>query len=458
MSWVRPTDSHRTTLFRLSLLYGLLYSLGTALLLYEVYHYVGRYQEKQADLVTRSNFINIEAQPAPERAALIAQEMMRDRRHINLFGLYDATGHLLAGNLEPLATTLPVQSDDRQPHDVTMAQTAPQPHILYARLLRGRLSDGTLLVTGRNTAAIRELRNVIRLAMLSAAGAILIITLTGMVLSIRPIRRIDSMRQISRDISRGHIDLRLPVSGRRDELDMLAGIINGTLDDMQRLLLDIKSATDHIAHDLRMPLTRLRALLNRARQSEDANSANDLLNSALQETDALMQRFNALLRIAEISSGMRRSGFTDCDLVPMLDALIELYSPLAEEQGINLHGHHAPDQAIIIHGDPQLLFEALSNLLDNAIKFSPAGHIDLFLRQSMDCVELGILDRGPGLREADIGIAVTPFFRADNSGQPGHGLGLSIVKAITDLHGASLHLENRPSPGGLAVTLRFPVG
>jgi len=231
------------------------------------------------------------------------------------------------------------------------------------------------------------------------------------------------------------------VSRHGDELDMLAGIVNAMLDEIERLLGEVKGVCDNIAHDLRTPLTRLRSRLYRLQQQfgEDSDET-AALDACMVDTDALLDRFRALLRISELENQRRRVGFDNVDLAEILREVHALYLPLAEDRGQQL----ALDLPALpfIHADRHLLLEALSNLVGNAIKFTPPGGlVEIRARTADDGPWVDVSDSGPGIPPDQRDAVTRRFYRTESSrSTPGSGLGLSIVSAIARLHGYTLEI------------------
>jgi signal transduction histidine kinase len=271
------------------------------------------------------------------------------------------------------------------------------------------------------------------------------------------------MTETTRRIIAGDFTGRLPIAGTGDELDRLAENLNVMLERIEALMQGLKEVSDNIAHDLKTPLTRLRnrceEALRTAASEADYRAA---LEATIDESDALIRTFNALLMIARAESGQAREGMSDFDAAEIAHGIAELYEPLADEKGLKVKVE-APESARI-HGNRELVSQALANLVDNAIKYAvPAqagadgAEIVVSARNGNDRVELTVSDCGPGIPESERSRAVERFVRLEQSrSQPGSGLGLSLAAAVARLHGGELRLEdNQP---GLKTVLDLPRG
>ena len=246
----------------------------------------------------------------------------------------------------------------------------------------------------------------------------------------------------------------MPVTKRDDEFDRLSHVLNAMLERIEHLMQGMRDVTDNLAHDLRNPLNRMRNRLESSQfQPEDKTDYPQLVQDTIQDVDDLIRTFNALLSIAQMESGVQRDDWVDIDLTALIEELADLYTVVAEEEGMTLS--HRAESGLHLHGNRQLLAQAITNLLDNAVKYSPtAGHISLMAMQLEQHLIITIADNGAGIPLDKREQVFKRFARLDNArSTPGNGLGLSLVKAVADLHGATILLEdNHP---GLKASLIF---
>jgi signal transduction histidine kinase len=268
----------------------------------------------------------------------------------------------------------------------------------------------------------------------------------GFILSRESLRRIQTMRQASLRIVAGDLTFRLPISRRGDELDALAAIVNDMLAEVERLLVHAESAGESIAHELRTPLTRLRAVLEHAAEANPPNHPDrERLEACVAEADSMLARFRALLRIAAVEATRRNAAIAPLDLSGLVEQAAELYAPLIAERGRVFMVDIAP--GIFARVDSDLFLEAIANLLDNALKFTPTGgSIGLSLTPSPRGFAVEVSDSGPGIPAAERPMVTKRFYRsAVHHGIPGHGLGLSLVAAVAGMHGLALQIaDNAP--------------
>jgi len=245
----------------------------------------------------------------------------------------------------------------------------------------------------------------------------------------------------------GQLRERLPTHGGRDDFDRLALSVNRMLDEIERLLNEIRATGDEIAHDLRTPLTRVRARLERALDpARSHDELKDAINKAIIGLDQALTVITALLRIREIEAGQRRSGFSEVDLQAIVLSIAELYQPIAEEKGV--HFEIVSHDLRPVRGDRDLLMEAVGNLVDNAIKFTPrSGSVQLSLLERGTDQVIRIADTGPGVAPQEREMIFARFYRSERTRQvAGTGLGLSLVAAIAKLHNISISIQDN-NPG-----------
>ena len=439
-TWLR--EVWRTTTARLTLLYGLIFAVGILTLLGVVYWQSTLYLNHRVDRILKARAdVFMEASPA-DLPKEIAEGLAIDGAQINLYALFSRDGAPLVGNLRGLPPNLMPDGPS-----IDMPPTAEFPS--RARLIARRLPWGEILVVGRDVSQLTEMRAIVLQAL---AWSAVVIILTGLVLgaslSLSPLRRVRALQAACREIAAGDLQRRLPMSSRHDELDMFAATVNHTVEEVERLMSEVKGATETIAHDLRTPLTRARARLSRLQQAlgEGDPRAEDAL-LVIDELDTVLGRFTAILRISELEARRRRAGFVAIDTADLVRQATELYGPLAEERGVSLRADI--ESPASIDADPKLLFEALSNLVDNAIKFTPeGGQVQVRAEAGPRIV---VQDNGPGVPESEQAAVLQRFYRGERDRlTPGSGLGLSIVSAIVRLHGFALRLEDA-GPGLRAV-------
>ena len=441
-------DYWKISAFRLATFFGVLFTIGNIALLAAIYWQISLYLEHRIDrsiTTMSSNFQDVE--PAKVLQEVDAA-LTYDLRKSTLFGLFTADGTPIASNLKALPPDLLIDGEIHQfnyPELTNYRVNGQRPKIFggVARGLVRKLSNGELLVVGRDFTELAEIESIIMKTLVISGTVIIALGLAaGFWRSLRSLNRISAIRSTSERIVQGELSLRIPSSERHDELDMLASIVNLMLDEIERLLTEVKGVTDTLAHDLRTPLTRLRLMLYRTQsQSVAGTSVHTMLEQALSETDALLVRFRALLRISEIENLKRQAGFDMIDPRETLTQIAELFEPLAEEKSVQLQLQC--DTTKHIHADRELLFEGVSNLVDNAIKFTPQGGIvTIKLSQINDIPRIEVIDTGSGIEINEQDAVLKKYYRGHHHREiEGHGLGLSIVAAIMHLHGFSLTFQ-----------------
>jgi signal transduction histidine kinase len=274
------------------------------------------------------------------------------------------------------------------------------------------------------------------------------------------LRKVDAVNRTSTQIIHGDLSQRVPLSGTGDEFDQLAQNLNQMLDQIERLMAGMRQVTDNIAHDLRTPLSRLRARLEVTLiEKPDQTRYAEVLRETINEADRLLGTFNALLSIAEAEAGSRRDGFEPVDLSEIARDVAELYEPVADENGLGFETGIA--DKIMVRGDRLLLSQAIANLLDNALKYTPVGKVALRVDTRAGKARVEVSDTGPGVPPDRRSTVFDRFVRLEGSrSTPGNGLGLSLVRAVAKLHDGEIWLADS-LPGaerpGLKVVLELPL-
>lgn len=439
---MQSREIFRTTTFRLTLLYGLIFLVGTIALLWMVYFRSTVYLTDRVDGILHTELEALVRSPRPGLRERVIEDLTLNGDRTNVFGLFSANGERLAGNLNGLPANLPA---DGRAIEVPITPGFS----VSTRMIARRLPTGEILVVGRDVNQLREMRAIITSSLVWSGVSILCVGLAlGTVLSIAPLKRVRRLQTVAKHVSDGDLHQRMPTSTRGDELDMFASTINQMMEEVERLLSEVKANNTIIAHDLLNPLANVAQKLRRLQTT--AGGQRDEIAQIGQGIEKVLERFRAILRIAELESQHRRAGFTCVDLADVISPAKELYGPLAEETGVRLL--IMSERGVTVKGDPNLLFEAVSNLIDNAIKFAGRGST-VRVRVGNDSGHPTIIveDDGPGIASHERGAVVRRFYRAERQcNTPGFGLGLSAVAAIVRLHGFQLVLDDA-EPGLRAV-------
>ncbi len=456
----------RTTTFRLTLVYLTVFALFAAFLLAYFALNTRRLIDEQI-----TNTVNAEISGLAEqyrqggiRRLVIAIDARARRPGSSLYLVTTFTGQPLAGNvtaLQPGILDQPGWTETlyRRLDEVAGKNAHPEHHALVRVF---QLPGGFRLLVGRDLEERERLYHIVLAAGRWSVAIVLVLGLAGgLLVSRRVLRRVDAMTETTRTIMEGDLGERLPVAGTGDEIDRLAENLNQMLERIESLMRGLKEVSDNIAHDLKTPLTRLR---NRAEQALRTAKSDDEYRAALEatidESDALITTFNALLMIARAESGQARDDMVDFDAAEIVNDIAELYEPLAEEKGITLEAEAGGPMPV--KGNRELVSQALANLVDNAIKYAePApgaaapAEIVVSATDTGERVLLTVADHGPGIPEADRARVVERFVRLEQSrSQPGSGLGLSLAAAVARLHGGELMLaDNAP---GLKSIIALP--
>jgi signal transduction histidine kinase len=450
----------RTYGLRLSLVYVAIFAVATAVLVGLVYAYAVRALERESDDVIEAELQGlVEQYRAGGIDALhaVIDERARSRNSSgDVYLLVDPQLQPIAGNVAAWPGASSTANRRWVEFDVSVLVGSE----FRTRKVRAgvfTLPGGDRLLVGTDIherqAFVSRMGWTLLLSLLAvtAIGALL-----GAWMNRHVLRRVDAISAAGREIVEGNFSQRLPRSGSGDEFDTLAGNLNEMLERVERLTQALRFVIDATAHDLRGPLNRLRARIEAGLRSNDDATRELALSDSLRDAEALEQTIAALLRIAQAQAGEAAAEVAAIDLGQLARDVVELYEPLALDRHVDLHVLAEPPATL--RGSRQLLAHALANLVDNALKFTPAGgRVDVRVVHRDGGLELSVADTGPGIAAGDRARALERGARlASAEGTPGSGLGLSLVEAVARMHHATLALEDNAP--GLRVVLRFGSG
>lgn len=440
---MRRPDFSRTPSFSAAFTVASAFLLCTLVLFGFVYWQTASYVLSKYDGLLVEE-LRVFASNSPERLLQeIDDRLLKDPDHIKIAGLFAGDGGRIAGNIESLPPGL---APDVPTNVVIMRIDGRERKPQEVRAAARHLPDGRTLVIGRQIDEISEISEIVLRALaLGLPVAFILAILIGVVLSRRIYVRVAKLNRKIQHVATGDLRERLPISGRGDTFDQMAFSINGMLSDIESLVREVAAVGDNIAHDLRTPLTRVRVRLERGRaHASTLNELRTVVDQAIGGLDQSLSVVTALLRIAEIEHNRRLDGFSQVPLGPLVREVGDLYEPIAEDKGVTLQVESTDE--VTVHGDRDLLFEAVANLVDNAIKFTPAGgQVELALRHRDGKSKILVKDSGPGILEAEREEVTKRFYRSDKSRRSdGLGLGLSLVAAIIKLHGFQFSITAGP--------------
>ena len=445
----------RSTSMRLALGYAALFAASSLLLVGSLWWHTAGYLDRRIDGVIAADARQISNQlrdfGLPGAVEAINERIAEAPDGQAIYLLADRQLKPLAGNLQAWPAEVMPKPGSYEVELVRNGQLRP------TRLRRVALPDGLNLLVGRDVEDRAELRALIVDGLCWAAGTAFLLAVTGGILVRQAVlSRVDAINDTASAIVRGDLSQRVPARDTTDAFDRLAQTINAMLQQIQQLVEGIRNTSNAIAHDLRTPLAELRARLEELLLTRpERETTFEEIHRAVADIDRVIAVFNALLRLTEINSGVRRSGFRLVELADLATEVADLYAPLAEEKdavlAIDVH------RGLAVNGDPYLLAEAVGNLVDNAVKYLPRqGKVSLRITSADDgWIEIAVADNGPGIPDGERTQVTSRFYRGQSSaGTSGIGLGLSLVEAVTRLHEGSLALtDNDP---GLVASLRIP--
>jgi signal transduction histidine kinase len=433
----------RTTTFRWTVIVASIFGVCIIVLFGFIYWQAAAYMTSRIDTSLTQEAILIARNPE-RRLKAIEDRLREDPRRIRLGGLFTSEGRRIAGNIESI------------PHDMTI-DTGPEDATVVRLDNRGReqqlvratgmtMPNGEILVIGRDVEGLEEIAEIVRRALiLGLVPALLLCVSVGVLLSLRARERVNEVSKRVERIVAGDLHQRLPTRGVDEPFDKLAFIVNGMLDEIQTLIHELAGVGDDIAHDLRTPLTRVRVTLERGRDNaKNLEELQAVVDRAMGGVDQSLAIITALLRIVEIEHSKRFAGFSEVALADLVREVGDLYEPIAENKRITLQVD-ARDTSVV-RGDRDLLLEALANLVDNAVKFTPeGGHVQVALVGAEGESVLRVTDTGGGIGEHEREAVTRRFYRSDKSRHSqGLGLGLSLVAAIVKLHGFRFSIASGP--------------
>jgi signal transduction histidine kinase len=451
---VRLPDFARTTTFRWTLAVAGAFMLGALALFGFVYWQTAAYMTSSIDSLLVGEVMSVAPEAPARQLERIVNRLRDDPRRIRIAGLFEADGHRITGNLE----SLPGGLAPDVPADVMIVRLDGESRETQkVRLVVHPLPSGEVLAIGRYNGEIEEIAEIVgralALGLLPMFGLAVVI---GVMLSLRALERLSNVNRRIQRIVAGDLRERLPTGGSDDPFDQLAGSVNRMLGEIETLIHEIAGIGNNIAHDLRTPLTRVRVRLERGRDhAKTVEELRTVADQAITGLDQALAIVTALLRITEIEHSRRLERFSEVALAPLLREVGDLYEPIAEDRHVTLRIEAADEAAV--HGDRDLLFEAVANLVDNAVKFTPAGgRVELALLRRDGETVIRVSDTGPGIPEAERGAVTKRFYRSDKSRcTEGLGLGLSLVAAIVNLHGFRFTIGG--SPGATAEIVCPPI-
>lgn len=400
---------------------------------------------KEVDESLQARASQIKTIPIDQLQNLVDKSVKNDSSLLEPLSLFTEQGKHIAGDLR----SLPEKIKFDTPYDFYIRRISSSKRLVLRGILYKIPESNAIVIISSNIRGLHEFNELLVGAMLSSLGIVLIMGGIGAILIGQSAQRqLDKTTAAIKKIIQGDLKERLPVNNKRNDINLLARILNQMLDEIERLMQHLKTACDDIAHDLRTPLTRLLAGLERMQRKERTKEEYEqAINQAIEEAQTLLHTFKSLLKISEVENSLQRHNFSCVDLNTIVNDVVEFYEPVAEEKAIRLTVHKK-DKPLAIQGDQYLLFDALSNLLDNALKFTPNnGCVSITLENSSQKTVLKISDTGIGIPESERKDVLRRFYRSEQSRHtPGNGLGLSMVAAVAHMHNMTLTIEEA-SPG-----------
>lgn len=440
---MRMLEFFRSSAVRVALVFVFVTTVATTAVFGLVYFQIGEANEARNRLILETEAAKSVNRSVDELKTAFEVRLTNDLRRIDYAALFDASHRVMFGNI----AALPVIPVDGKSHFVA-ATPVPgsdnrlEPAIFVAR----QRSDGTVMLLGRSLLETLAYGRIVKRALVAALAPMLLLALAiGAYFARRSSRRLTTIHDAIDRIMKGDTDLRLPIGSGRDPIDRISRDVNLMLDEIVRLLVQLKGVGDNIAHDLRSPLSVVHAQLERGLESSNDEQLRTVVKQALAHIDKAMLTVAALLRLADVEYGPKSRNFQPIDLAAICSDLFEFYEPLAESKSIKMTLEtRSPVQ---ISGDGDLMREAVSNLIGNAIKFTPeSGAVGISVMREDGLPVVRVRDSGIGVEPGERDKIFQRYYRTSSGHRvPGSGLGLSIAAAIANLHELDLRFtDNNP--------------
>ena len=439
---MRQPQFIRSNTFRWALAVSAVFAVFVIVLFGFIYWKIDDYLTARSDRVITVELDGIAGLSPERRLEAIDEKLRQDPRGVQVAAIFAADGHRITGNLESLPPHLRIDAPAHGTDVIRRDRGAGENQTV--RAIARRMRNGDVLVLGRNVDEAGEISHVVGQALaLGLLPGFCLCLLAGAWLSVRAQKRVEEVNQRVQRIIAGDLRERLPYRNVDEPFSKLAVIVNGMLDEMETMIHALAGVGNDIAHDLRTPLTRARLTLERGRtNAATLEQLQAVADKAIAGIDQSLTIITALLRLAEIENSRRSSGFGDVALHEMLREVCDIYEPIAENKNIALQV--AVKHRRSVRGDQDLLIEAVANLVDNAIKFTPeGGEVNIELLQEDSETIVRVTDTGCGISEQEREAVLRRFYRSDKiRSTPGVGLGLSLVAAIVKLHGFRLAIHS----------------
>src|SRR6267154_4033141 len=443
---MRQPQFIRSNTFHWALMVAGVFAVFVIVLFGFIYWQIDDYLTARSDRVITLELEGISGLSPERRLQAMDERLRQDPRGVQLAAIFAADGHRTTGNIESLPPELRIDGP-AQAAQIVKTNGKGREHQIVRAIAR-RMRNGDVLVLGRNVDEAREISHVVGEALgLGLLPAFLLCLLAGAWLSVRAQKRVEEVNQRVQRIIAGDLRERLPHRNVDEPFSKLAVIVNGMLDEMETMIHALAGVGNDIAHDLRTPLTLARLTLERGRTNATSlEQLQTVVDKAIANLDQSLSIITALLRLAEIENSRRSAAFGSVPLHDMLREVCDIYEPIAENKNVDLRV--VIGQPLSVLGDQDLLFEAVANLVDNAIKFTPeGGKVGIELSRGDNTTIVRVTDSGSGISEQEREVVLRRFYRSEKMrSTPGVGLGLNLVAAIVKLHGFRLVIHS--GPGG----------